>query len=359
MGLGDTPFIEAKGTVYNAREARRYQRALTSYRGGVFPKSNAFKVQATGTPGGTVDVLVGAAAVMAGSNTEAMGAYLPSSDGTVNVAVSPTSTLARKDIVILEVRDAEVTGSNNDERIFVVAGTANASPVDPSLAAFPNCIPLARITQPGSNSTITNAMITDLRPFTVATGGIVPCLSTDHPTTVWPGMEIFEIDTKRTMIYDGTSFRYYGSNLYGQTRRTSGNVSLAGTTAWKDVDTGMDITLPAAAGDVIEVAPSGAWGAEATVGYLDVATIVSAAPVHYFLATGGASDVPAPWLGGSGGVDKITGSAFYTLVAGDITGSGTVVLRLRARQSSATVKTIQAVTTLPFIFTARNLGPAV
>ncbi len=62
-------------------------------------------------------------------------------------------------------------------------------------------------------------------------------------------------------------------------RRTSGSLTL-NSTSEANLDTGLDITLAAATGDIVTVNANGLHGNEAVIVNIDVATIVSAAPVN-------------------------------------------------------------------------------
>lgn len=146
---------------------------------------------------------------------------------------------------------------------------------------------------------------------------------------------------------------------YARATRTSGNITINGT-SWANVDTGVDLTLTAAAGDVIEVCPSArvAAGAAGTHTFFDVATIVSGSPVNYFSTSGGATDEGVIGWRCHGDRDSSFGnSVARTLVSGDVS-AGTVVLRLRTRQDTAGNRLFVAGTTNPFIWYAKNLGAA-
>lgn len=141
-------------------------------------------------------------------------------------------------------------------------------------------------------------------------------------------------------------------------RRTSGNLTI-NSASWASVDTGLDITLEAQVGDVIEYSINGYWGSEAVVGLLDVVTVVSAAPVNAF-GQGGAesntNDGAVGWVGVSGVNSPVTGPVFYTVQAADVSG-GTVTLRLRGRTVSGGTKLLQATAGDPLMVAAKNLGP--
>lgn len=141
-------------------------------------------------------------------------------------------------------------------------------------------------------------------------------------------------------------------------KRTSGDIVFnnASTTAWNDFPVSMDLVLAAAAGDVIEVGATALWNNEAPIVVLDVATIVSGAPVNYFSTAAGTGDWGiGAWLSfPSGGYMPLGGGAQYTLVSGDISG-GNVTLRIRYRIGTAnTNKTLLADANFPFQWWAKN-----
>jgi hypothetical protein len=156
------------------------------------------------------------------------------------------------------------------------------------------------------------------------------------------------------------STRHELARTHKAARRTAGNVTPTSTT-WADVDTALDRVLAASVGDTIEVAVSGLWGSEAQTGYLDVVTVVSAAPVNS-VAAGGAVEATAStvlgvpgWRGPSGALMPIGGPVRYTVQAGDLA-SGYVTLRLRCAATGS--KTLNASTGTPLVFAAWVRSPA-
>ena len=124
--------------------------------------STDLKVTQNGTPDMNVIVSSGSAYIRSGQASSQ--AYHARNDANVLLAVAAADpTNARKDLVILQVRDANFSGSDRDARLFIVTGTPSGSPADPSLASFPNCLVLARIDVPALDTAIGNAQITDLR----------------------------------------------------------------------------------------------------------------------------------------------------------------------------------------------------
>ena len=166
-----------------------------------------------------------------------------------------------------------------------------------------------------------------------------------------------------TNVRDNSNDLRSYQNRYAAAKRTSGPITLNSAT-WANVDTGLDLTLNASAGDVVEYAPSmiGPNGANVFVAF-DVATIVSAAVVNVF-STGGAQNNSYYGISAWGWTNSsvisiyqnVSGSAFYTLQAGDIS-SGTVTLRLRYKGDTATNRTLYASVDFPLHVWARNHGP--
>ncbi len=155
--------------------------------------------------------------------------------------------------------------------------------------------------------------------------------------------------------------RFQRSRDFKKALRTAGNVTIG--TSVINVDTGLDMTLVAEAGDVIE------YGINASVatapgsdGSTTVATLVAGSPVNYF---GGAGTLavgvcPSGWytpnINVSGMVLPFGGPVLYTLVSGDIS-AGTVTLRLRAIGGGGGACAIRSTSSSPMNVYARNLGP--
>lgn len=148
---------------------------------------------------------------------------------------------------------------------------------------------------------------------------------------------------------------------YMRAKRTSGNLSLASSLVWANLDTGLDLTLAADSGDVIEVCLSCWWSNEANEQYLDVVTLVSGSPVNSF-GYDAAPANPSTSYGISGWAipasrfEPRSATAWRKLAAGDVSG-GNVVLRLRYASQNATARTLYATAAQPLEFWARNHGP--
>lgn len=135
-----------------------------------------------------------------------------------------------------------------------------------------------------------------------------------------------------------------GSQVTAKATRTSGDVTMNNTGAFTaDVDTGLDLTIAATAGDVVRLAVQCSVGAEAAISAFDFVTRVSAADVN-FVSSGTAT--PYTWgIPGSRGeistAISINAATLYTVAAGDISG-GNVTFRLRYKLHTATNKTLYA-----------------
>jgi len=120
-------------------------------------------VTANGTPNMSVNVGLGSAFVRCGE-TSRRETYHVYNDATVNLSIAAAdATNPRRDLIVAQVRDSNFSGANDDARLFVVQGTPAASPADPSLAATPNALVLARIQVNASDTSIVAGDITDLR----------------------------------------------------------------------------------------------------------------------------------------------------------------------------------------------------
>lgn len=211
-------FNENAGSVYNAREYRRmFSRMLMAAdirtiggsassgtgNGGV-ARAGDFAVTQRGAGANmSVDVATGGAMV-GGTESATQGEYYVHSTATINVAITAAdATNPRKDIVGIRVRDSEYSGASNDAVVTVITGTPAASPAEPALPA--NFLSLALVDVPAADTAITNSQITDRRRRISALGGLVVCTSSTRPATgLWEGQQIYETDTDKTLLYNGS-----------------------------------------------------------------------------------------------------------------------------------------------------------
>lgn len=153
--------------------------------------------------------------------------------------------------------------------------------------------------------------------------------------------------------------RFQRARAFKFLRYTTGDITLSTNTNWTNVQTGLDMTIEAQVGDVLEYHIGALYDAGAGSAGLDVATVVSGSPVNSFANGGAVTTAPPPYgiqgwnvVASAGG--HITGSAFYTVVNGDLS-SGLVTVRLRYQASGT--KLIYASTNNPLQVAIKNLGP--
>jgi hypothetical protein len=155
---------------------------------------------------------------------------------------------------------------------------------------------------------------------------------------------------------------------YAEATRTSGDVTL-NATAVTAVDTGLDLTIDAASGDVVEFGLTGILSAVIAAVCFDVYTMPSGSMVNPFgaglsatLAT--VQGVPG-WevtnlestaSGTTPAASRIQGSITRVLVSGDVSG-GSTVLRLYYAKLNTTARLLNATTNIPFKVWAKNYGP--
>ena len=222
---------------YSASEDRDAFTALTS--AGVTATS-ALKVTQRGAgPNMSVDVAAGAA-IITGTDSAGQGNYLVRSDAVENIALasSPASGQSRVDLIVATVRDASVTGSNNDWIIQAVTGTASAgTPVVPAVPA--SSLLLAQVLVGGLVSSISNANITGKRVLSGSPLGIAADLS------VPPGVNGQVIGTPAGHVYVAASGAWKRVDTPGQLRnQASLSPANIGGGTWQTI-AGSDISIAA------------------------------------------------------------------------------------------------------------------
>jgi hypothetical protein len=139
--------------------------------------------------------------------SRATGSFICTLDATKTIdmltAHPAHATLQRNDLIVAQVSD-ETFDSANGFTVCQIVGTPNASPTDPVVnitngapTNSPDYITLARVRVTANASTITTAMIDDLRPpWMVAAGGVLPVTSAADRATLTPyeGMTSWRAD---------------------------------------------------------------------------------------------------------------------------------------------------------------------
>ncbi|WP_228994304.1 hypothetical protein [Streptomyces sp. DH8] len=162
MTLVPRPIL-TDGATHPAQQFRNLVSDLARDNEGV-TRGTDLKVTQLSTPGSSVQVSSGTGLVR-GRYTAYQGTYAVMNVGSTNVAIAPTGGSPRSDMLIIRVEDKEYEGN-----IDPTSGEVNyfqvISNVSSSATTIPDGrtgIPLARIDIPASTSTITNAMIKDIR----------------------------------------------------------------------------------------------------------------------------------------------------------------------------------------------------
>ncbi|MFE1515770.1 hypothetical protein [[Kitasatospora] papulosa] len=162
MALFPAPIL-TDGATHSAQQFRMLVRDLARGAEGI-TQGTDLKVTQLSTPGTSVQVSDGSGMVRGRVNSF-QGTYAVCNIGAATVGISPTGGSPRSDMLILRVEDKEYEG-NIDPVTGQVAYFQVISNVSSSATTIPDGrtgIPLARIDIPASTSTITNAMIKDIR----------------------------------------------------------------------------------------------------------------------------------------------------------------------------------------------------
>jgi len=204
-----------QGAPLSARDDRLINDILTE---GLMPGADAdeFKVQQQASPNMTVRVGSGTAGDRyvvpgeAGQGTFIVhnrnDPYVGSGNSDVPIANGHASN-PRIDGIDLRVYDDEFDSSGfSKAEVVVTQGTPAASPVAPAVPD--GAARLATILVPAAeSSSIGTGDITDTRRQSVVNGGgVLVVTSATRPLSPFEGMQIFETDTNRSLIYDGTEW---------------------------------------------------------------------------------------------------------------------------------------------------------
>lgn len=192
-------------------------KALTGLRPG---PNNPGAVTASGTPDAFSHVAPFQAFIQSTRSANG-GVYTFTNDSIADVnhlggtyGTPANSTNPRNDLVIAYQPDTYYGDGNSTAIIRPVIGTPSGSPADPSLAAFPDAVVLARVRIPANATTVTNANITDLRPpHTVALGGVLPtntATTRNALTGLYDGLVAYRRDRNWIETFDGTAWRVEG-----------------------------------------------------------------------------------------------------------------------------------------------------
>lgn len=148
-----------------------------------------------------------------------------------------------------------------------------------------------------------------------------------------------------------------GVRVYASAQRTAGNFNLNSNASWLPVHTDLILNVAAAAGDVIELAPSIIGDAAATTAaYIDGAVVNAANAPQRWISGGGNGN--SGWQVFAGERLRLVGSLFHTVQAADVV-NGTVRLTLIYRTAAAAARLVNADANNPAQLRVINHGPVV
>ncbi|MFD9721021.1 hypothetical protein [Streptomyces sp. NPDC059076] len=162
MSLFPAPIL-VNGATHSAQTFRMLVRDLARGAEGI-TEGDDLRVSQLTTPGDGVQIRSGSG-IVRGRFSTFQGSYAVCNAGADTVDVAPTGGTARSDMVVVRVEDPEYEGDLNPavDPICYFEVISNVGSTATTVPGGRSAIPLARIDIPTSTSTITDAMITDLR----------------------------------------------------------------------------------------------------------------------------------------------------------------------------------------------------
>lgn len=185
-------------------------RPTATFAGGVSPTTGGGSHGVVGTDdlkvtGTTLTLTVATGGVFInGTSSIDQGPYYGYVSVAESVVLNAHDSQPRIDLVIAQVLDDLEDSSGSDLfQITKVTGTPSGSPVVPTVPA--GSLVLAQVAVPATSGAVT---VTDKRRYAAALGGLIRCKSTERPSgaALWEGQWIYELDTKRVWLYNGTSW---------------------------------------------------------------------------------------------------------------------------------------------------------
>lgn len=220
---------------YTAEHDRFVGTALTNPgtsltgRGGVRRVAgDEFLVTASSPAALSVQIARGMAFVQ-GAYTATQGTYTVVNDGIFTLSLNVAhSSLARIDLVVLEVLDSTYFGSSSVAQVRVLPGTPGSNPSPPT--ATGSFIALAQVLIPAGVSSVVASNITDLRPFSGGLGAPVPVRNVTERNALpnkYDGLQVFMMDNTWEV------HTYVAGDWYGSTPRyydvAAGSMTTVGT----------------------------------------------------------------------------------------------------------------------------------
>lgn len=174
MAWDAVPWFVGGGAQHSPEVARLLAYAATNGAEGIVTPGD-LKVTATLVPGGTVNIAPGDCLIRNRAQGGQSQTYVGRNPIEDNVPISPTGANTRSDLIIAQIEDPFLPGEPWQDPEDVTAGPYVFTRVIPNVPSWTKrvqevagfegrtAITLARVDIPASTSTITDAMITDLR----------------------------------------------------------------------------------------------------------------------------------------------------------------------------------------------------
>lgn len=269
MTLFPQPIL-TNGATHSAQQFRMLVRDLSRGSEGV-TQGDDLKVTAQFPTSTSVTVSDGSAVIRGRANTF-QGHYAACNVGATTVPIASTGGTPRSDMVIIRVEDPEYEGSLNPatDQIVYFQVIPNVSSSATAIPDGRTGIPLARIDIPANTSTITDAMIHDLRKianprrdrqlFThspTADSSLIGASTTFSFFTTEPGVSIAVPDWATTVKIrvDVCPIRYSTADYFGNLRATFGSLTLQ--SVGLDDNQGVNVRkIPAICADTLTVPAS-------------------------------------------------------------------------------------------------------
>jgi hypothetical protein len=238
MALFPRPIL-TNGATHSAQQFRMMVRDLVSGAEGI-TEGDDLKVTQRSPTGSGVQVSSGSG-VVTGRADPNQGTYSVCNIGAVNVDIAATGASTRSDMVILRIEDPEYEGSLDPatDQVCYFQVISNVSSSATTIPDGRTGIALARIDIPSSTSTITSAMIKDIRKVanprrdrqiytqspTALSNAIGGTSGTYSYFSTAPGWSIAIPDWATTMkvVVDVSGLRMVTSAIFGDLRATFGS----------------------------------------------------------------------------------------------------------------------------------------
>ena len=214
----------------------------------------------------------------------------------------------------------------------------------------------------GTNDFVLSADSSTTSGLKWSTAPLVVANAAARPSSPYEGQVVYEIDTDRMSVWNGTAWRIFGrptvETRFGPV--SGANSTSVANTNWTLLRSGIEISIFANAGDVVEVYISylqeGA-GASNCFYRVDAGIIVGGSLVGYMGRTDGGVAAMGFMGGGYSYSDGyMTGRAMKSISSGELS-NNTLTLRPYIRQFGASSTVIYHSSSEPFYFGAINHGP--